>query len=157
MAIEINIGLIDDEGKPSSTGCWLPDATTLAAAQTFAAAFAQLIDNMTEGKLTGINMIYHVALPGGLKANPIANSDVEQGAIFVYADAQNFKTSLRVAAVSKAKIVANSDAVDLADADVIALNLAMTAGIAGTQPSTNRGDDLTALLSAKESYKRQRR
>lgn len=55
------------------------DATaTLANLMTWLSGLSVAVDAVTEGKVTKIRLILSVAIPGGLKANPVALSDVEE-------------------------------------------------------------------------------
>lgn len=156
-AIEVNVSIADAEAKKSVISCWLPDTTALADAIDFAQAFAGAIDNMITGIVTKIGLVYGVDLPAGLDATAASGSDVEDGAMFIFSTAGGYLTRIRIPTFDEAKIIGTSDAVDLTDGQVSAFRTLMLDGDGTTEPSDNRGDDITALRSAKEAHQKQRR
>lgn len=153
--------LEDEEGKKSVVSLHLPGGTLQADAVGFAEDMAELIDNLTGAKITRIALCLIVDLPVGLKASALAESEVEIGARFGFADANAFRTSVRIPSFLLAKLVAGSNAVDQTDADVIAFVNAMEDGLTPiatlVEPSTNRGDDIVDLTTAIEAFTKTRR
>jgi len=158
---ELSLTLEDEEGKKSVVSLHLPGGTLQADAEAFAAAIALLIDVLTGAKIIRIALALIVTLPGGLKANALAESEVEIGARFGFLDAQAFRTSVRIPSFLLAKLVAGSNAVDVTDADVIAFVDAMEDGLTPiatlVEPCTNRSDDITDLSTAIEAFTKTRR
>lgn len=90
MAIQtalLSFGILDATGVVKSFPDYLSydDAVaTLSSLVTYCQATAVLLDAVTEGKLVSIGLTLNVALPGGLKANPVAGSDVEETGLITY-------------------------------------------------------------------------
>jgi len=157
MTIGIVYTLQDAKGLKGTTTINLPNGTSFADATEFASAVAQLIANMTTGKLVSVGVHFSVDI-SGLAANTLgANSDVEEGAKFSWIVAGGFNSSNRIPTFDEAKIVAGSKAVDLTDADVAQFVAYMTEGY--TASSTNviypvdyRNTTIEDILGALEDF-----
>lgn len=132
------------------------DTATIANAQTFITAFAPLVDALILGVIERVGICVTATLPAGLRTVPTLGSDVEEGAKFMYNTVGGYKTGLRLPTFNEAFLVDGTQRVDLADAAVLAFNVAMTDGLATFEPSDYRGDDITALRSALESFQKTR-
>lgn len=158
---ELSLTLEDEEGKKSVVSMHLPGGTLQADAEAFASAISLLIDVITGAKITRIALALIVTLPGGLKSDALAESEVEIGARFGFIDAQAFRTSLRVPSFLQALLVTGSNSVDVEDSDVAAFVSAMTEGLTPistlVQPSTNRSDDIVSMSTAIEAFTKTRR
>lgn len=158
--ISLIFSVKDAKGAVSTTELDLPTSITLANATIFAQQLALLIDPIISGAITRIGIAVSVALPGGLTASPASGSDVEEGAIFQFITANNFRKSMRIPTFLESHILAGTQNVDLADTDVDAFVDAVTSGIlltgaggTGTPtPVDKRAEDLTALDFAHESF-----
>lgn len=161
MVWVLSYTLLDAENHKSVAGMYLPDATAQVDAVGFAEDMAAIIDNITECRIDRLALSLLVPLPVGLKANPVPTSEVEIGARFGFADAQSFRTSVRIPGFPQAKLVQGSNTVDLTDVDVLAFTNAMRDGLQPgailVEPATNRGDDIVALVSAVESFTKARK
>jgi voltage-gated potassium channel Kch len=165
MALSVIYTFNDAKNKNSFTEVPIPIGTTLANAVIFAQQMALLIDAVITGRIARIGIAATVALPGGIAGIAGANSDVEEGALFQYRTALGFHKSMRLPTFNEALIVPASNVVLLTDADVVAFNTAMTAGInlgafggTGTvSPCTPREEDLVALDFAVEDFQNSRR
>lgn len=151
-----NLTIQDTEGHKSVCGCYFPDATTLADAEAGAAAFVSYIDAIILGGVVAVNLSKSVDVVG--VPTTIAASDVEEGAMFTFITDGGYYTRIRVPTFNKATYIPdNSDDVSIT-AGVDNFVTWMTLGDQpGVQPSDYRGDDVTALSTAKESYGKQRR
>lgn len=158
MPWTINFQIVDAKNAQSSTQVNLPISRTFEEVEAFAAAMAPLLNALTTGAITRISITRSVALPGGLRATPDANSDVEEGARFQFRTANGFQTALRIPTFAESKIPSTSKDVNLADTDVAAFVTAMTTGIdlpgalPVVQPSDARGEDITSLTFAREQF-----
>lgn len=160
MTWTVMLSIQDEKGKASTTEVNLPAATTLTDAQLMAQEIAKLINPIITGSIVRIGLVRSVALPAGLRANPAANSDVEEGARFQYRTANGFFTSLRLPTFDEALITAGTRQVNTAASGVSAFNTAMLSGInlssvggSGTvSPCDKRGEDIVALEFAREQF-----
>lgn len=153
----------DAKGKSSTTEVNIPTGLTLANMTIFAQEMAKLIDPLITGVITRIGLAINIALPAGLAANPLSTSDVEEGGKFQFSTAGGYYTGLRIPTWMESLVSAGSDDINTLDADVAAFVAAMMSGIdlttatpvAGTgtvTPTDGRGDDITALVNAKEQF-----
>lgn len=160
MSWTVMYSIQDEKGKTSTTEINMPTATTFTDASIMAGEMALLVDAMITGQITRIGIVATVDLPVTLKAAPLANSDVEEGARFQFRTINGFFSGLRLPTFDEAAIVAGSKAVDLTDGDVTAFVTAMVDGLDITgaggsgviQPADKRNEDLTALEFAKEQF-----
>lgn len=152
LPIKVQYTIRDGKGLTSRTLVHLPSATTLANATTYAGAFASAMDDVIGGKIESIDICIGIALPGGLKADPGADSDVEEGAVFVYEDAVGRIFRQRLPTFLESLIEAGTRQVDNSDVNVQAVTDLIVTGN-GTQGATTLADtDITALVGDKESF-----
>lgn len=160
--VGVSYTIIDEKGVSSTTFMQVPDTFSLANTLQFAKDLALLVDAVIGGKITHIGACYLVTLPAGLKANPIANSDVEEGARFSFNTAGGFVTKMRLPTFLESKLSPASKDVNLLDSAVAAFVNAMVAGIAEANPaqtvtpSDGRQDDITSIRTARELFVKDR-
>lgn len=153
----------DAKGKTSTTEVNVPTGLTLANMTIFAQEMGKLIDPLISGVITRIGVAISVALPAGLDASPVSTSDVEEGGKFQFSTAGGYYTGLRIPTWLESLVSSGSDDINTVDTDVAAFVTAMISGIdlttatpvAGTgtvTPTDGRGDDITALVNAKEQF-----
>jgi hypothetical protein len=152
MPAQIGISIKDSKGLIGTTLVNIPTATTAANGITFAQNLAALVDAVIGGQIVGLSLCYGVSLPGGIKATPNANQDVEEGARFSFNTAANHKTSLRLPTFLETLILSGTKQVDLEDLDVDAFVDAMTAGLGGILPCDSRDEDVATVASAREQF-----
>lgn len=161
MVSTLNFAIRDGKGAKSTIGIYLPDDQTLVSVQEFVDLFAPIIDDITDGVIDGVSLSVGMVLPAGLAASAGANSDVEEGARFIFASEGGYRTSVRIPTFPETKILAGSRNVSLVDVDVDAFVDAMIDGLLVTagqaEPSDYRGEDVVSLVSAIESFQRSRR
>jgi len=120
-----------------------------------------LIDSCIGGQIVRCGLIVDVDLDAGIKTTPDIDSDVEEGAQFIWKSETNHNTGTRIPTFLESKINNTLRTVDMTDADVIALNDAIIDGIEVTAPRViefqdNRGDDITFIQSAREHFVKSR-
>jgi len=161
MTWQVNFTITDGSQTSSRLTMHFNDSLTVAQVTDAAQQAATLVDALIDGAITNIGAVLQIALPGGLDA-VAPNSAVERGARFIFNSAGIPKATFRIPTFLDAKVTPNSDVVNTADADVLALTNALTAGIAvvgaGTATLQNYlGDDVTSLASAAKAHQRQRK
>lgn len=148
--------IMDAKGKKSTMKINFPIATDIAILQTFISSTATMIDAIIKGQIVEAGIGLAVALPGGLKAAPLADADVEEGARFNWNAASGANTGFRMPSFDEAFIETGGTAVDVAatevDDFVQRILAGQTVGIINVSPSDNRGSDVTALESAYEQF-----
>lgn len=158
LAVSVRFDFLDDKGKTSFTKLRVPTGFSIAQYAEFGIAMGQFIANISSCQVTNGSVTFGIDLSGlGMKTVAGVLADVAQKGYFAFASAvTGFKKRLRIPTFDEAKTVAGSDGIDTVDAGVAAFTTAMTNGIvvtAGTiQPSTERGQDLTALSDAREVF-----
>lgn len=162
MAVaSVNYTIVDGTGRKSSVTVYLPNDLVIGDIQDFSDLMAPIIEDLIDGAITGVTVAIGLTLPVGLNATPGANSDVEEGARFIFASVNGYSTAVRIPTFKEALISPNSKAVDQTEAAVIAFVDAMVDGLAaglGTaEPTDYRGDDIVGLTSANESFQRTRK
>jgi len=161
QAIGVNLVIMETSGKTGSTGIWIPSSTTLANAINAAKAFALLVEPAIEGAITLASITLPVSLVGvTTRPAPIDGSSLSEGIMFGYRTGSNFKTSFRLPTINEGAFLPDRS-VDLADANILAINNAMVGGldltgVGGTgtvNPANISDEDITARRFTKEAYK----
>lgn len=157
MAVSVLFTIRDAKDARSLVEFYLPDATTIADAQTWITAAAPLLNALITGAIERVGVCLSAALPGGLRASPLANSDVEEGAKFIFNSTGGYQTSVRIPTFDETHMVAGSTQVDTTAGPVASFVAGMTAGLSLIEPTDYRGADIVSLRSARESFQRSRR
>lgn len=140
----------DDDLATSRTSIDFPPATAAAAIQAYASAYAALVDPVTDCALKGYSITedwYDDTYP-----TPAAGSDVEDKGVLVIRTQNNKTRQLSWPGVLESVLVNTISPpgtfIDLANVAVAALVSALITGVAGTAPSTDRGDDFLSVVQA---------
>ena len=153
--------VLDAKGKKSTTQINFPvsaaTSVSIDVLRDFAETTAPLIDAIIRGQIIGAGIGLAVDLSGvTLKASPVATADVEEGARFTWRTALNTITKFRLPTFDEDFISPGSNAVDIADPDVDAFVDRITEGrtilVTNVSPSDDRGEDITSLDLAVESF-----
>lgn len=156
----ILVTIKDAKNKDSTMEVNLPSTVTLANVSIFAIALAALIEPLIKGQITRVAIALNLpAALTGLRTAPLAGSDVEEGAKFVFNTTGGFITSTRIPTFDESKIASDSRLVDTSDTDVGAFIVTMTDGLVaagGAEPVDKRGADVETLESALEAFQSSR-
>lgn len=162
----ITLVLTIEDGKGSQSQMLFnitnASADTDLSDQLEVARLAQLlVDPLIGGQIVRCGLIVDVDLDSGIKTTPDVDSDVEEGAQFIWKSETNHNTQTRIPTFLEDKLNTASRTVDLSDSDVMDFNNAIIDGIEVTSPRTiefqdNRGDDITLLQSAREHFVKSR-
>lgn len=153
----VTFSIQDAKGKVSITKINFPDTQTVGELSAWAVDMATAINAVITGKVISAGIGFEVDLAGAtIRANPLANSDVEEGARFLWRSAINAITQFRLPTFDEAKMLSGTQQVNTADTDVDALvDLVVIGdgvGAGFAHPSDDHGEDITALVSARESF-----
>lgn len=140
----------DSDGDRATFRVNLPTATAQADVITYAQYLAGLTDDVIEGVIESIQATLSIALPEGLKGTT-TNSDVEHGARLSFQTANGFTTSFRLPTIMDAMLVGHE--VYQADTAMAALISAIVTGDSGVSPCDQRGEDITSIVTAVESFR----
>ena len=156
LGFELYVRIRDEDGDASTMTLKFPDSLTVGDITDYAGAFLPLLDAVINGKIEAAGVCLAVSLPGGLKAAPINNTDVQQGAQFLFR-AGAYPVRLRVPTFKPTMFVAGSKTVDITDADVLNFRNAILNGLTPVatlvEPSSNRGEDIDSWVSAVENFR----
>lgn len=146
----LNFTVRDSDGDRSTFRVNLPTATAQADVVLFAQALALLADDVIEGVIESIQATLNIALPAGLETTT-TNSDVEHGARFSFQTANGFSTSFRLPTIMDSMLVGKN--VYQADPNMAAFIAGIVTGLEGVAPCDSRGEDITGIVSAVESFR----
>jgi hypothetical protein len=140
----------DDDLAEAAHTVDFPPATTLAAVQAYATAYAALLDPVTNCALKGYTVLEHFY--DDTYPLAAAGSDVEdKGMLKIRTQNNRVKTFSWPGIVESVLLNTISPPgtyIDLANVAVAALVSALITGIAGTAPSNDRGDDFLSVVEA---------
>lgn len=132
-----------------------PSGETLAQLQTFANDYTPLIDAVTDGEITGIELRIPLVVTGA-KSGPVAGSEVERTGLFNFEQAgTRYKFGVDVPSIANALLV--NGKIDLSNAAItnwVAFLEATTIGITFVSKFANA---LTALLDAVITFRKHRK
>lgn len=159
---QINFNFVDGKGARSTTTINIPSGLNDVDLQAAAAQFAQLIANISDCQLTSVALCKAIDISGLINNGaPAATIDVEEGARFVFSSLDGFRTSMRIPGFPETKLLAGTQTVDPADADIIAFVSLMEAGFVGVTdliaPSTSHAEDIAQLDAARDDFQRTRK
>jgi hypothetical protein len=153
----ISYSFQDADGNRATTIISLPSTTLFADLTDFASDAAILLDAVSDAVITDIAITYTVALPGGIKTDPVANSNVQESALFTLNAANTvYKAGIRVPALVQAMFTGRE--VDTTDADITALVNALVSGLTengnNVSPTDKFANDLTGLSKAVKVFRK---
>lgn len=153
----ISIGVKDADGDHKTVPIFVPSGVyTPAEITAYAQELASDLDAITDMKIDEITMTLRIALPGGLKASPIALSEVQKGALISYsAENTTYKHSTFLPGVTPSLF--NGDVLTLAG-DVVTFNDAVVGGFlvgaTTVEASDKDGNDLTDTVKATKRFRK---
>ena len=146
------VTVVDGKGAESTSRVHVPDTSDIGNFKAFMQNFAGFMDAIIKGRITNISVGLGVDLPGGLKANADALSDVEEVGRFLFASAGGGTVRIQVPTLDEAKVLTGTAAIDTADTDVAAFVTEVVDGetisLQAEHPSAIDGSDITGLDSA---------
>ena len=157
IAFEVVYEYTDDSGDKAESAIKLPTTFTLAQYTEFVRAMAVLVDKVVVGIVSraGIRVAIDVS---SLTGNTVLGlSDVEDVGAFQYATADARPVRFNIPGIQESHVLAGSDDIDTAAAEIAAFNTAMLSGIAVTagtiSPTDVAEDDVTSLVFARERFR----
>lgn len=165
LAAGLVLTIEDRKGKKSTTIIHLPpNLPNLGRYQAIAGNWMDSVDRVIKGRIVYAGITFGMELEGGIRTEADPLSDVEEGARFVFNTLNGYKTQFRIPTFDETKIIEGTREVNLTDADVETLLENVIDGIDDDDTvvvnrqnvTDNRGEDIVALVSAKESFVRSR-
>lgn len=128
--------------------------------QAVADATLPIVDDLITGKIVGAGWTFTPTIVSGLRAEADENSDVEEGALFIFQSVYPYKTRVRIPTFNETFMLPASKQVDLTATEVIAFTDLMVDGLiislVGFDPSDSRAVAITSLVSAVDAFQKDR-
>jgi hypothetical protein len=156
--VHIGYRIRDADGDKSTMAVKVPrGALTLAQIEEFAQEFSVLLNAVIDGVIEAMNVSISMDLPGGLRTTPVANCEVQKGALLSFtANGTEYRYSVRVPSYVPGKFSGNE--VDTADVEFIAIRDALVSGLDATgtqvQPCDEYENDLLSFIEGRKSFRR---
>lgn len=148
----IAIRVEDFDGDKKTVPIFFPSSNTPAELAAYAASFAPLLDAIIDGKIVEMEYAVSLVLPGGLKASPVTDCEVQKGAQVSFLTSSRYKWGVYLPSVTPALFT--GDDLELADTDVAALLDAYVTGLSGTLPTNGFGFDIGTVSRGKKSFRK---
>lgn len=145
---QIVVSVEDGEGKTGTLTAY-HNSAVYADAYSAAQNIGDLVSQMITGVVRRVTLTETVFNSADV---PAADSDVEIKAAFTFNNADGKAYQASVPTFNRAKMLPNSDRVDITDLDVAAFITALT----GAAYTDSRAIDLVSLRSALEQFTRRR-
>jgi len=152
--IEVVATYQDQANKKSTNTSYIADGLTIAQIEEGLQGFAQLIDDVTNALINGID--FSISIDGsGLTGNVAGGtSDVEEVAEFISRTAAGREVRMNIPATNDTASVAGSDDLDQTDTDVAAIVSLLEDGLSVTGgtiiPSDVDENDIIEVVTARE-------
>lgn len=142
---------VGSAGKPKTIPVWLPAASTLADATTYAQAFVTAVEDCIDPYVQKASVIFEIDISGQTKAAPDGTTRTHDGARFLFDTAGRYGAGVWFPGWKPAFLSDTDIVVALA---TTALKAAFTAGLGGIAPTDGNGNDITAFLKGKFAYRK---
>lgn len=161
----VNTTFEDAKGAKSSLEYKFPTAAAgaanIAALIDAAKTGATLLDAVTKGRILDVSIGIKVDISAlSLKGSATSDSDVEEGARLQFNTAVDSLTGFRIPTFDEDFLLSGTKVVDLEDTDIADLVDFFVDGhtlsAVTVQPSDERGADIEAIVSARESFQSSR-
>ena len=132
LTYEMTYTMSDDSGESATTSIHLPTAFTLAQFTEFGRAMADLIDNIVAGLVARCELTLNFDISSITSNLAGTGADVKEISAFQFATAAGRPVEINVPGTIETHVIANSDELDQANADIAAFITAVEDGIAVT-------------------------
>src|SRR5689334_8505802 len=156
LAVSVNFTILDAKGKSSITKVHVPTGFLIAQYLEFGAAMGQLIADLSDGILTDISVSIPLSLSGAtIRAAAGIAADVAKKVFFQAGSAiAGLFARFNIPTYDEAHTVANTDEVDMADAEIAAFVAIIEGGAGGASPTDRRNNNLTDVLMGRETFQK---
>lgn len=153
----VTYSIQDAKGQTSVSKINFPDSADIAVLKDFVTTTATMINAFITGKIISAGIGLEVDLSTAtIRATPLINSDVEEGARFSWATALNTNTQFRIPTFDEAFLFDGTQEVDTTDPAISTFSdriiAGRTIGLVNVSPSDDRGEDINTLVTARESF-----
>jgi hypothetical protein len=150
----VSFGIRSINGKTKRFPAWFPSGTEPADVAATINALADAIDDCVDGVLTDIIFHLPIALPGGIKTDPVDGNMVREGALLTFdAAGTSHDYSVYLPSASNDNFV--GDTVDNT-VSTMAVLTGLLEDSTGTDPNQTdtAGRDLVAFQSGKRTFRK---
>lgn len=141
----------DADGNRKSLPVYVPAAATLANLQLFSDALVALLDDHTDAQVTGITATVGLTTPGGLKTEPVAGSNVQEGALLSFGlAASNYTHGVFVPGWAEADF----SGAEVVDENITALIAQFVTGSNSVAPTSREGLDIDAYVDGSKRFRK---
>lgn len=160
MAVEFKYNIKDTKGMKASTSVYAADGFTYAQYQEAIQKVWDRIRALIGGILGSAQICIDIDLSGVVQTGrPLAASDVEEVGEFIVSASDGTQSQINVPTLDELTVLANSDVLDDADANITAFKDAILTGVllddgvTTVVPVNIAGFDLDAIDSALERFR----
>lgn len=153
----------DGKNKKAVMHLNFPENVDIGVLRTnFVPTTATLLNAIITGQIIAAGIGLEVDISGAtIRATPDANSDVEEGALFTGITAIGSDTTFRVPTIDESMFIPGTQRINGSDTDMAAFILRVingqTVSLTNVSPSDNRGEDITDITTAVDSFQSSRR
>lgn len=153
MPLQATVSVVyrDEKKRKGQTQLNIPPATAAVLQAPFLASLDDAILSMhdlTDCEIIGAHLSIPLTLPVGLRAAPLAGSDVEEKLTMSFATADPFYSSMSIPGYNESANLPGSAKVDIANEDVDQL----IATVVGGGFTNNQGADLVEFVDGYQSF-----
>lgn len=152
---KLTMWVMDEKKQVGKVSIHLPTSATLANIANFTPTFTTYLDQLLYGQVIGCVYSVPCSLGAGVKAAPIAKSDIEEGVLFKFRTANDF-VDVRVPAFNPFWYADNSNEVPI-NAAITNFQDAIISGFFSVFPCSSHGQDITSIVSRKKSIRSSRK
>jgi len=154
----LSLQILDSLGVVASAPYYMEfsDADALSDINTALEAYVSAVDGVTAGQIVAASLVVSVPLPGGIKATPVAGSEVERGGLFNFSQENiKYKFGILIPAIKSTLIV--NGKINLADALVTTFLNLQTAIGGFAVPVSTAANVFIALKDALVTFRKHRK
>lgn len=141
----------DADGNKKSLPVYVPASATLANLQLFSDALAALLDDHTDAQITAISATVGLTTPGGLKTEPVAGSNVQEGALLSFSlAASNYSHGVFVPGWAQADFSGS----EVVDENITSLIAQFVSGSNSVLPTSREGLDIDGYIDGKKKFRK---
>jgi len=143
--------ITDADGNKKSLPIYVPASVTLANLQAYSDATVALLDDAIDGQVTDITALVGLTTPGGLKSEPVAGSNVQEGALLSFGLASsNYTFGMFVPAWAES----NFTGTEVIDENVDDFIAQIVTGSNSTAPTSREGLDIDSYISGEKRFRK---
>lgn len=134
------------------------DTATIANIITAAAAMANLVDDVIDGKIVKVGVRLDLTLPVGLKGSAVAGSEVERTGLYNFAaTGTKYDAAIDLPAMALSTLVSGTNQIDPANTAVAALVSELVTPGGSLSWADKYGNSIDSLKTARKTFRKHRK